>query len=156
MTRAVLVHDPSVPELALDPGATERLVAALDRDPVVSVAVFGSRGRGTARRDSDLDLAVWLDPAVVVQERFACGLRLGSRAAQAVGGKVDLVVLNDAPLLLRHRAHRDGVRVLERDPRLRIRLESQALIAFLDTQPLRDELDRGLRNRLAEGRFGRR
>jgi hypothetical protein len=68
---------------------------------------------------------------------------------------VDVVVLNDASPLLVQRARQSGVLLVDRDPRMRIRLETRALIEYLDTKPLRDELARGTRNRLAEDRFGR-
>jgi len=51
---------------------------------------------------------------------------------------------------------RDGRRLIERDPRARVRFEARAMLDYLDTKPLRDELARGLRHRLEEGRFGRR
>jgi hypothetical protein len=36
-----------------------------------------------------------------------------------------------------------------------VRLETEAIIRYLDTIPLREELGRGLERRLAEGTFGR-
>jgi hypothetical protein len=56
---------------------------------------------------------------------------------------------------MRQRAIRDAVRLVERDRAERVRLEARAIIDYLDTQPLRDEMARGLRHRIEEGRFGR-
>jgi hypothetical protein len=69
--------------------------------------------------------------------------------------EVDLVILNDAPPLLQHRAMRARLPLVERRPKARVRLEADALLRYLDTKPLREELARGLQKRLAEGRFGR-
>jgi hypothetical protein len=66
------------------------------------------------------------------------------------------VPLNHAPPLIRQRAIRDGRRLLERDRKIRVQLEARAIIEYLDTIPLREELARGQRNRIHEGRFGRR
>jgi len=54
---------------------------------------------------------------------------------------VDLVALNAAPPLLRHRAIRSQRIVLDRDPKARLRLEARALTEYLDTKPLRAELE---------------
>jgi hypothetical protein len=84
-------------------------------------------------------------------------LELADAAARALGtGEIDLVVLNDASPLLQHRVTRDGARILERDRAARVRLETTALLEYLDTAPLRAILREGRRRRLDEGRFGRR
>ena len=70
--------------------------ALLDAAPAGSrVVLFGSRARGTARRDSDLDFLV-IEPTVA--DRFAEIFRL-RKAVEAVFGdevqSVDLVVTNE-------------------------------------------------------------
>lgn len=65
-------------------------------------------------------------------------------------------MLNGATPLMRHRAIRDGKLLAERDRDERVRLETRGVLDYLDTAPLRAELGRRLRRRLAEGRFGRR
>lgn len=140
-------------------GETERdrLTRALDRDGVAAAYVFGSQARGDAGPLSDVDVAVWATPGMLPRERFELRMRLMSAASKAVGGKpVDLVVLDDASPLLRQRAWRDGQLLLDRDPVTRVRDEARALVEFLDTKPLRDQMAAGVRNRISEGRFGRR
>ncbi|MGH2861093.1 MAG: type VII toxin-antitoxin system MntA family adenylyltransferase antitoxin [Solirubrobacteraceae bacterium] len=144
----------AVPKLGRD--ARARLAAALDVDGVVAAMLFGSQARGQAGPLSDVDLAVWLDPALSRSERHARRLDLIAAATRALGsGELDLVVLNDATPLLRHRVRRDGQRLLDRDPRTRVRLEARALVEYLDTAPLRATLAAGVRHRIEEGRFGR-
>jgi hypothetical protein len=142
--------------IELDDAARGRLAAALDREPVIAAMLIGSQARGTQGPLSDVDLAVWLDPALTVDERLRVRLELIAAAVDVLRSEaVDVAVLNDAPPLMKHRAIGDGLRLVERDAQSRLRLEVDALIEYLDTQPLRDELERGVRNRLAEGRFGR-
>lgn len=141
---------------SLDRDARGRLAAALDRPPVVGGLLFGSQARGTAGPLSDIDVAVWLQPGLTAAERHQAQLDLMGAAAGALGtGGVQVVVLNEATPLLRHRAMRDGIRLLDRDPKARIRLESRAMLEYLDTAPLRATIASGLRHRIAEGRFGR-
>ena len=81
---------------------------------------------------------------------------MSAQAALLLGtDEVELVVLNGAPPLLAQRVIRDGEVLAERSALARVRLETEAIIRYLDTIPLREELGRGLERRLAEGTFGR-
>ena len=118
--------------------------------------LIGSQARGNPGPLSDVDVAVWHEPGLGPSQRLSLQLGLASAAGQALGSnEVDIVMLNRAPPLLRQRAIRDAVRLVERDPKRRVRFEANALLEFLDTKPLRAEASRGLRKRIEEGRFGR-
>jgi predicted nucleotidyltransferase len=141
----------------VDSAARARLTAALDQPGVVSALLFGSQAQGKAGRLSDIDVGIWLHPALPSIERDPLARRLMGAASDALGtDELQVVVLNDATPLLRHRAMRDGVRLVDRDAKSRIRLETTSLLEYLDTAPLRATLASGLRRRIAEGRFGRR
>ncbi len=96
--------------------------------------LFGSRARGEAVAGSDVDVAVLFerDPP-----RTLAGLHLdlADDLSAAVGGPVDLVVLNRAPADLIHRVLRDGILILERDRAARIRFEVRARNAYFDLLP---------------------
>lgn len=140
----------SVPPL--DEAALARLSAALDREGVAVAYLIGSQARGTAGPLSDVDVAVLFQPGAPPSLR----LELAAEAGQALGtSEVDVVPLNGASPLLRHRVARDGRLLVDRDPAARVAFKVAALRDYLDTAPLRAELGRGLRNRLREGRFGR-
>jgi len=141
----------------LDAEALERLSNVLDREGVVAAMLIGSQAMGTAGPLSDVDIAVWHDPGLDPPARFDLQLDLVGDAARALDtDEVDIVLLNHAPPLMRHRAIRDGRRLVERDHGERVRLETRAILDYLDTAPLRAELGRGVRRRMKEGRFGRR
>lgn len=138
----------------VDRAAGERLARALDREPVAAAYLFGSQASDAAGSLSDVDLAVALVPEA---DRAVAHSDLLLAAIEALGtDEVDLVMLDGAPPLLRHRVLRDGVRLVDRDPRVRVRFETRALLDYLDTAALRDVLADGRRRRLKEGRFGRR
>jgi predicted nucleotidyltransferase len=141
----------------LDPSRRARLALALDVAGVVAASLIGSQASGSAGPLSDVDLAVWLLPEMRRGQRHDLALALRDAASEALGTpEVDLVVLNDASPLMRHRAMQTGVRLVERERAHRIRLETRGLLDYLDTAPLRATLADGVRRRIKEGRFGRR
>ncbi|MDX6654503.1 MAG: uncharacterized protein QOH18_1213 [Solirubrobacterales bacterium] len=141
----------------VDEAARERLAEALDRDGVVAAMLIGSQARGTAGPLSDVDIAYWHDPGLARDESWGLRLALIGAAEEALRtSEVDLVALNEAPPLLRHRAIRDAESLVERDRDERVRLETRALLDYFDTMPLRAALQAGVKRRLKEDRFGRR
>jgi predicted nucleotidyltransferase len=145
------------PAVTLDARQRRALADLFQREPdVVAAYLFGSHGRGEAGLLSDVDLAVWLDEGQDARHRLRRRLDLTAQAASLLGtDEVELVVLNGAPPLLAQRVIRDGERLAERSANERVRLETEAVIRYLDTIPLRQELGRSLERRLAEGTFGR-
>lgn len=140
----------------LDEAALERLGRVLDREGVIAAMLIGSQARGTAGPLSDVDIAVWHEPGLDPGGRLRLQVELARLACGALRtNEVDIVLLNGAPPLLRHRAIRDAKLLVERDPVARVRLNARALVDYLDTEPLREEMSRGLRQRIREGRFGR-
>lgn len=120
----------------LDEAALERLGRALDRDGVVAAMLIGSQARGTVGPLSDVDIAVWHDREIDPQE---LRLRLAAEATHAIGLKeINLVMLNHGSPLMRYGAIRDGTRFIERDHDDRVRLETRAILDYLDTAPLRE------------------
>lgn len=141
----------------LDAAALQRLGEALDQNDVIAAMLIGSRARGDAGPLSDVDVGVWHVLGLDAEARLRLRLELARAACDALGTtEVDVVLLNGSSPVLRHRAIRDGCRLVERDREARVRLEARALLDYLDTAPLRAELASGLRHRIEEGRFGRR
>jgi len=128
---------------------SERLEACGE---VLFALAFGSRVDGTPRPDSDWDIAVFLSPALGDKERWEVRLRLQADLAEL--GAVDLVVLNDVPPLLAHRALR-GERLLVRDRSAYVRFFVGTMARAGDERFYRDLHAAARRRRLKEDRFGR-
>lgn len=85
--------------------------------------VFGSRVRGDARPDSDLDVAAWWPGAAPDSWRVI------------VPAGVDLVVLNDAPLELAGRIALEGELLFDDDPVAQVRWTATMRKIWLDERP---------------------
>jgi predicted nucleotidyltransferase len=134
-------------------GARARIAERIAADADVRFAfLFGSRAGGRPRPDSDWDLAVYLSDALHPAQRATARDRIV--AALEPEYPVDLVVLNEAPPLLAHRAIQ-GERVLMRDEPAFVRFAVRTLAASGDEAHWRDLHAREQRRRLERGRFGR-
>lgn len=102
---------------------------------LVAVYLFGSVARGSDRSESDIDVAVLLDHTPLPH---LSGLRftLEGDLERAVGRRVDLVILNDAPVDLRARVLRDGELLLDRAPSARIAFEVRTRNEAFDLAPI--------------------
>jgi uncharacterized protein len=142
---------------ALDADAKARLARALDRPEVFAAYLIGSQARGSAGPLSDVDVAILHGPDLTPSKRLDLRLALAAAAGSALGtSEVDVVLLNGAPPLLRHRALRDGVRLLDNRPKERIAFQVRTLNDYVDTEPLRQLLSNRLRRSITEDSFGRR
>jgi hypothetical protein len=129
----------------------EALGRVLARDPRIAYALaFGSSARGSARPDSDLDVAVGLTAGV---QLTALDLGdLASKLEDAAGRPVDLVLLDAAPPGLAYRVFRDGRPILERDRRALVERRARAILEYLDFQPMEELCARGVLDAAAHGR----
>jgi hypothetical protein len=131
-------------------GELERAAQRLARVPrVLAVWGFGSRVRDEARPGSDLDLAVLLDGDVGLVDE----LRLRATVVEELRrDDVDLVVLNQAPPLLRYEVIAARSRLFARDEEVADRYEERAARECFDTAHLRSVQQRLMREaREAEG-----
>jgi predicted nucleotidyltransferase len=104
------------------------------RPEVIAAYLFGSQARGTARANSDVDVAILMrdTPPSTLD---GMGLDVGAHLELALGRPVDLVVLNRAPSDLVHRVLRDKRIVLDRDRSSRIRFEVKVRNEYFDLLP---------------------
>lgn len=115
--------------------ATGPILVALARHPRIDLAIlFGSLAQGSARPDSDLDLAVWAEAPLTADEKYDLIGDLG----EALGRPVDLVDLATAgePLL---GEILKGQRLIGSDER-HARLITRHLIDTADFLPLRERI----------------
>lgn len=94
--------------------------------------LFGSTARGESNCLSDIDIAVLFDDALLRKESFDPQVELISELTCILKtDNVDLVVLNDSPLLLTYNIIREGI-ILKSDEPLRVKFETKVMSRYLD------------------------
>jgi len=122
---------------------------------IAALLVFGSRARGRARSDSDLDVAFLPDddlqspPRLADDPRIRIALALAHLAPE---GRVDAVPLDRAPAALRQRVMEHGVMVLCRDPAAWRALRVRTMKEYGDQQWARRMYRQAMRERIRQGR----
>ena len=113
-----------------------------DTRGVAAVYLFGSTARGSARAQSDVDVAILYRKA---PEPVLAGLPLDVEAAleARLGRPVQAIVLNTAPVDLVHRVLRDGRLLLDADRSARIQFEVKARSEYFDLEPILRRYRRG-------------
>jgi predicted nucleotidyltransferase len=124
----------------------DRLRQAVASFPEVKLAVlFGSTARGQARPKSDVDLGILLEP-YSVDLRFRVEADLGRAAAR----EVDVILLDDAPPLLRFEIAREGVLLVQSEDHFWTDFKVKAMVDWWDWAPTHRMIAAGVAKRLRE------
>jgi len=102
------------------------------KDSIILAYLFGSTVRGDTGRLSDVDIAVMLDEKLSKKDRFELELKSISEIATLIKkNKIDLVVLNEAPLLLAYNIVKNGI-ILKSNEIERVNFETKILSMYMD------------------------
>lgn len=114
--------------------ACKKLIEFLSEQKHIRFAyLFGSVARGKEGKLSDFDLAVYLDESLDKGEMFDLQLKLISDITLILKtDKVDLVVMNDAPLLLNYEIIKANCPLFVKDREEKIDFEHKVLSVYLD------------------------
>lgn len=113
----------------------EDLVRVFERyERIVLVYLFGSLARGQETGLSDVDIAVLLED--LPTDLLGFTLKLMDELSVILGDRVDLVLLNEAPPLLRHQVIKYGRVIYSKSEEDRVRFEVRSEREFLDLRIL--------------------
>lgn len=139
-------------EQLIDRLKTKNAIDLFVRNDVVLAYVFGSQARGEAGPLSDVDVAILFAADASRQDRFERVLVMSNALGVMVQREdVDVIDLQEASPLLRHRVYYDGHLLYCPDDAVRVRFETTALRDYVDTAPLRRLKEKFLYQRFVKG-----
>ena len=112
----------------------KKVTELLDKQKRVKLAyLFGSIAEGKGGKLSDVDLAVFLDVSLSKKEQFNLQLKLMSELTGILKmDRIDLVIMNDAPLTLNYEIIKSQYPLVVRDEEQKIDFEHRILSRYLD------------------------
>ncbi len=124
----------------------------LRRKEYVEVAyLFGSKAIGKDGPLSDIDIAVFMKESLNPKERYERKLHLiGEISSILKRNDVNLVVINDSPLLLAFNIIKDGVVLECKEESRRVLLETSIMSRYLDRKFYEDKYVHRHMKRIAE------
>jgi len=119
-----------------DIAARARSFFKTDHHGALAVYLFGSRAQEASGPQSDVDLALLYPELPTSRTLDSLPLLLKGDLEELLGTTVDVLVLNAASPDLCHRVFRDGILLLDRDRRFRLRFEVKRRNEYLDFLPV--------------------
>lgn len=121
-------------------------------EDVAAAYLFGSQAKGTGREKSDIDVAVLFYNQKDKLSRFDRRVEMIIDLERAVGRKVDIVDMEEAPLMLRHQILKNGILLVNKKPTYRVSFEVKSRRAFFDLRPVLLRRGRQMIARVLEGK----
>lgn len=112
--------------------------AILETKPVLFAYLFGSCAIGQAHPFSDLDIAIYIDPALPITENLSLEMSLSLEIDKCLdnGPPCDVRILNCLPLTVAGQIVTNGILVYCRDDNARIDYETSVRSAYFDFLPV--------------------
>lgn len=108
---------------------------AFRKNQVSFAYLFGSKAKGTSHPRSDRDIAIHFKAGMTAAKRHQHQIQLWNHLSDVWPGEtIDLVVLEEAPLLLRFNVVRDGRLLYSKNEKQRIRFEVPTMREYFDRQ----------------------
>jgi predicted nucleotidyltransferase len=127
------------------------LRATRDLPSIAVLVLFGSRAKGTPRPDSDLDVAILPDsPDARIRRHLQADLAV-ALADLAPEGRVDVILLDEAPAVLRQRIMEAGRVLINRAPEAWKELRVRTMREYGDSEWARSLYRDAQRRRLERG-----
>ncbi len=126
----------------------DSLRRCLEKHPAIELAVlFGSRARGSGSSSSDVDIGLSL---VNDGDSRTARRQIEAELGQAARRDVDVIVMDEAPPLLRFEIARDGQLLIERRPYAWADFKARAMIDWWDWEPVARRVNRYIIQELRE------
>lgn len=108
------------------------------RPEVRTLFIFGTFDTPFEREDSDIDIAVLVNPSIRKEVLESLKNEYYSASTGFSLKCVDIIILNSAPVFLKHRILKTGRLIIDRDPQYRRRFTARAIQEYLDYSFIED------------------
>jgi predicted nucleotidyltransferase len=127
-----------------------------DREEIIFAYIYGSLARGQENKLSDIDIAIYIDQdKKPTSGPFGYRSELITDIQDLVERDVDLVILNDISLSLAFNVIKDGKLLFSKSKNKRVEFHESVMRRYLDFIPMFRVQESYLKERLAEGSYGR-
>ena len=113
------------------------------RDEILFAYIFGSLATRTSNKLSDIDIAIFIDVKKINEKDYRYGYQaeiLTDLMQRLKTNKVDLVILNSAPVLLKHRVIYFGKLIYSIDERERVKFQVDTINRYTDYKMLKKKI----------------
>jgi len=110
-------------------------------DEIIAVYLFGSRARGYARNDSDIDIGILLSDDKLGSGLYPVQIARELKNTCKIKQDIDVRILNKGTLRFLHQVLK-GKLLFCRDDKKRIEFETSVISKYLDFKPIFYEYDR--------------
>lgn len=100
----------------------------IECEDILFAYIFGSYVAGNMRKDSDIDIGIYLKEKMSIEKY----LKLKMDLMEACKREVDLVILNDATPLLKYEVYRSNILIFTRDKTIESNYKVKTLFEYSD------------------------
>ena len=97
-------------------------------EDVVFSCIFGSYAQNRIRENSDIDIAIYLKENIDIDTYLEIKMNL----SEVLKREVDLVILNNAPPLLKYEIYKNNILLFSRDKTLESKYKVKTLFEYSD------------------------
>jgi len=97
-------------------------------EDIVFSYIFGSYAQGSIRGNSDIDIAIYLKKDIDIDTYLEIKMNL----SEVLKREVDLVILNNAPPLLKYEIYKNNILLFSRDKTLESKYKVKTLFEYSD------------------------
>ena len=124
---------------------SKAIYEALSKEENIILAyIYGSTAREKEHPFSDIDIAILLKEPSIDKT-----IKIHSILTDSLGEKVDTLLLNLAPPILKYQVIKNGIRIISKNEEARIAFESRALSEGLDENFLITKVKEAITKRLS-------
>lgn len=120
----------------------------------MTLIIFGSFDSPFEREDSDIDIAVLINPAISKEVLAALKNEYYAASTGFSLKCIDIVILNSAPTSIKHRILKTGRLIFDRDSQYRRHFTASTIQEYLDYSFIEDVYFKEMRKRLRKAACG--